>query len=165
VELYSSLSATEAKAEASESPSKVRDGGAGTGLLASADAEASESASDVWGGGVETGSVTGGGAAATVFILTTVDAVAIASRRALRINTVPATITMATTAHKTIRVAEFNFIRSPTNGQRIVARLSFSVEVTSVLAAPKNKKAGTQTSVPALVLAGCPDKLVCINWG
>jgi hypothetical protein len=28
-----------------------------------------------------------------------------------------------------------------------------------------NKKAGTQTLVPALVLAGCPDKLVGINRG
>jgi hypothetical protein len=30
---------------------------------------------------------------------------------------------------------------------------------------PQNKKAGTHESVPALVLAGCPDKLVCIHRG
>lgn len=141
-----SASATEAKAEASESPANVRDvGGGGTGSLASTDGAASGSASDVWSGGVETGSATGGGAAATVFILTTVDAAAVPSRRAWRIATAKATTTMAATAHKAIRVAEFNFIRSTHKmDNKIVAGLGFSVEVTSVPAASGNKKAGTR---------------------
>ena len=112
------VSATETKAEASESPATVGDDGGGTGPLASADGVASDSASDVRSGGVETGSATGGGAPATVLILTSVDALAVASRRAWRIATAKARITMAAIAHKAIRVAEFNFIRSPINGQR-----------------------------------------------